>query len=122
MNLQFLVDSNLNWNNPVQVIFGVISIITLLIYIVAPIYLVIYFRKNVHKFHLTTYRVRFKEAIDGLYQKDNSAPNYFAIFCFRRLAANLLIVFLPTYSSSQIMLYVFSNQMVIISLGFTNIY
>ena len=65
-NLQFLLKSNLNWNNPVKAVFGAISIITLFIYTVVPIYLVIYFRKNVHRFHLSTYRLRFKEAIDGL--------------------------------------------------------
>ena len=107
VNLQFLFSGDINWKNPIQVIFGVISIMTLTVYLVTPILMTIFFRSKVHKFHLTTFKLRYSEAINDLNQKGNSSPNYFMIFCFRRLAANLLVVLLPLYSSSQIMLYVF---------------
>jgi len=106
----------------VQVIFAVISIIILAVYIVAPIFLTIYFRRNVKRFHLSTFKLRYKEVINDLSYRNNSSPYYFLLFCYRRLAANLIIVLLPSYSSSQIMLNVFLSQMVVFSLGFVNIY
>jgi len=122
VNVQFLCSGDINWKDPIQFAFGAISIVTLAVYTLAPIYMTVFFRANVKKFHLSTFKLRYNEAINDLNQKGNSSPNYFIIFCFRRLAINLLIVVLPSYSSSQVMLYIFQNQMVVISLGFTSIY
>lgn len=99
-NLEFIFSRDFNRLNPMQVFLFTISIGVLAVYAVAPLILTTYFKANVHKFFLSTYNFRFKEAINDLNRKGRSSPNHFVIFCYRRLLANLLIVFLRSYSSS----------------------
>jgi len=68
-----------------------------------------FFGSNMSNFDDDTFKLRFSEAIANLNPKSENAAYFYFIFCYRRIIAGLLIVFLPEYSYAQVMLYLFFN-------------
>jgi predicted membrane protein len=99
VNLQKIFDAGLIWSNPVQIVFSLVTLITIIFYIVAPMCMTVYFRRFVNKFYLTSFNKRFRDVTGDLQPKESSSPNFFVIFCYRRLVASLLIVLLQSHSS-----------------------
>jgi hypothetical protein len=94
----------------------------LLICILAPVAMTVYFRKNHKLFRQKTFVKRFGEVVNNLNFRDKNAANYFVIFCYRRLFLVALIVFLQDYPYAQIQLMCLSCSYVVISVGHSNIY
>jgi hypothetical protein len=80
------------WDNWLTSFINVFDIANLVIYASTPLLMTLYFRSKFHKFRKPSFKKRFGDVIDGLTSKRKSAANFFSIFCYRRLAACLLIV------------------------------
>jgi hypothetical protein len=92
LSLKQVFGKELVWDNWVSTFINVFDIVSLTIYIAAPVLMTLYFRRNHRKFRKPSFKRRFGDIIEGLSSKRKSSPLFFSIFCYRRLLSCLFIV------------------------------
>jgi hypothetical protein len=104
----------------VRIYFSLSNIIVLIVYLIAPAFITIFLRRNIKNWRKRAFKKRFSELIQDLSFRRKSSANFILIFCYRRLTAAIIIVMFASRNFTQIMLYIFCNQCVIIVLGTSN--
>jgi hypothetical protein len=107
----------MTWDNWIVSFVNVVEILTLLVYVSAPMAMTLFFRSRIRKFKKPYFKKRFGDLIEGLSRERKSSANLFAIFCYRRLFSCFFIVLLESKPYFQIMCTVLVNQFVVILIG-----
>lgn len=103
LSLEQVFVKQMVWSNWVNTLINLFDIGSLFIFLVSPLLMTTYFRSNHTKFRKPTFKKRFGDVVEGLSSKRKSSSNFFAIFCYRRLSACVLIVIFASRSYIQIM-------------------
>lgn len=90
------------WDQPVDIIINLFCILNFCVYILMPMLTRRFFIKNFEKFKEPDFRARFKEVLAQLSYRYDTSPNFFTIFCYRRLVLVFLIVYLQNYPAQQV--------------------
>jgi hypothetical protein len=112
----------LEWTDSMSKGKTVIAIITLLVLLFAPISMTIYFSNHLAQFWDASYQNKFKDIIDLYNPKTASHANHISIFCYRRLALAVLIVFAKNYPALQFICMHLSCISVLIAFGYSNVF
>ena len=97
----------LNWSTLIYICLSANDVAFSIIYGLFPLAVTVYFYRKQDKFKKVWFRKRWEEIMGNLTWRRKSSAFYIAIFCYRRLLAALLVVFLADFPWAQVMLTVF---------------
>lgn len=110
------------WETGADWTINIFCILHFAVYIFSPIFVRKFFKRNFHRFKDPDFKRSFHEVIGRLNYHYDTSPNYFVIFCYRRLILMLLIVYLPEHGAQQVQIQMLVIQAVFISMGFSYVY
>lgn len=110
------------WDTSADISMNLFCISHLVLYLLSPLIVTKYLRKNFDRFKEPWFKRSFHELIMKLNYRQLSSTNFFAIFCFRRLLLVVFVVFLTKTPSLQITLQLYTIIGVFIGMGMSNIY
>ena len=98
---QIFIDG-LVWDSGLLIVSSLFALLCAIIFIVIPIPMTWFFRKNVKKYPRKLFQNKFGDITRDFYWRSSNASNFIAVFCYRRLIQIILITFASQYPYAQI--------------------
>ena len=90
------------WDSGFMIVSSLFTLLCAIIFIVIPIPMTWFFRKNFKKYPQKLFQNKFGDITRDFYWRSRNASNFIAVFCYRRLIQILLITFAAQYPYAQI--------------------